>query len=485
MSKESVFIRKFFYFFRWYLVFVALAAHVAVAGAILLMLILGPGRSIQYAKVVVANARAFAKGAVARIEQENESRIQAMLGEAAPDVFRFRALPDARSTTLGYGRILKVGPGARFARPSQAARAARDGDVIEIAGGDYPGDTAVWYANDLLIRAKGGVVRLDASGTRLPQHKAIWIIAGNNIRIENIEFANAKSRDKNGAGIRAEGAWLQVVSCYFHDNESGLLTSNNPKARLYLQGCEFARNGHPSGQAHQVYVGRIDEFVIKGCYVHETNIGSAVKSRARKSYILYNRIVDEERGRSNYTIDLSVGGEAYIVGNILQQGPATENYTMIAYAPEGIRWQRNELFVVHNTMANDRGDGNFIYNHSEAKAIVANNLLIGEGRPVRGPALLGGNMVEHGRGFWGHFDDALGGLPGSGKNRYAEDVGVYDRVSYDYRLRPDSPAIDAAVPLPPEVRKACEPLWEYRHSLRVETRLIVGTPDVGACEYRP
>ncbi len=289
-------IRRFFVFFHWYLMVLALLAHVVVGAIVVAVLVVGPWRTVDMAKRAIRKARDLTKYELA---QRERARLEALLGEPSPDVFEYRQLPDARFATLGYGRVLRVGPGQAFERPSQAARVARDGDVIEIAGGDYRGDTAIWTASDLLIRGVGGVVRLDAQATRLPQHKAIWIIQGDNVRIENVEFANAKSRDRNGAGIRAEGKGLHIVSCFFHDNETGILTNNVPGGWLRIEDSEFARNGHASGQAHQIYVGAMDEFVLTGSYIHETFVGSAVKSRARRSYIAGNRIVDEGRGREH------------------------------------------------------------------------------------------------------------------------------------------------------------------------------------------
>jgi nitrous oxidase accessory protein NosD len=49
---------------------------------------------------------------------------------------------------------LKVGAGATFARPSQAFAAAKEGDVIEIAG-SYSGDVATIRPNQLTIRGVG------------------------------------------------------------------------------------------------------------------------------------------------------------------------------------------------------------------------------------------------------------------------------------------------------------------------------------------
>lgn len=485
MKKIQSLVGKFFIFFRWYLVLLALAAHIAVAGILIMVLFLGPGTSIEYAKQAVHKLKSLAQSQMTRSEELLQAKIEKLPQLPKNDSYSFRALPDARSDNLGYGRLLQVGPGAEFERPSLAAKAARNGDVIEITGGDYPGDVAVWTKNDLLIRSINGVTRLDAKGSQLAQRKAIWVISGNNVRIENIEFANARSRDKNGAGIRAQGNNLHIVSCYFHDNESGVMTDNNTSSQILIENSEFARNGYKSGYAHQIYAGSIKKFILKGSYIHGTNIGSAVKSRAQKSVITYNRIVDEGRGRSNYTIDISNGGEAYIIGNILQQSPFTGNYTLIPYAPEGIRWDINKLFILHNTIVNDRKDGNFIFNHSQVNAQVINNLLIGAGSPIKGPGTMIGNIVDHGKNLFGSFDDTLGGLNNSRENRFTKTIAVVDRRTYNYHLSAESPAIDAAVDLPPDMEQIFKPLKAYRHPLRTNTRQVHNSPDVGAHEYVP
>lgn len=52
--------------------------------------------------------------------------------------------------------LLRVGPGEAYPVPSAAAKAARDGDVVEIRAGTYSGDVAVWLASNLVIRGVGG-----------------------------------------------------------------------------------------------------------------------------------------------------------------------------------------------------------------------------------------------------------------------------------------------------------------------------------------
>ena len=115
-----------------------------------------------------------------------------------------------------YPVVIKVGSEMPYTRPSEAAKVAKDGDVIEIMSGIYMYDAAVWRQNNLTIRGVDGRAHLKADGTAA-EGKAIWVVKGNNTIVENIEFSGARVRDKNGAGIRQEGSGLTIRKCYFHD----------------------------------------------------------------------------------------------------------------------------------------------------------------------------------------------------------------------------------------------------------------------------
>lgn len=472
---------RFLEWFKRYLVAAALLAHVAALGVIVAAIVVGPGPLAAHGLAVGKAAARYVRSAVREAERSLEARTVALLGAPLQDVHRFRPLP-LPPPDRGYARILRVGPQREYRTPSAAARVARDGDLVEIEAGTYAGDSAVWAADDLAIRAVGGVVRLDAAGTQLVQHKAIWVIGGDNNWIENVEFANARSRDRNGAGLRLEGRGLHVVSCYFHDNESGIMTSNDRSLSLVVEQSEFARNGHASGQAHQIYVGAIDFFELRASYVHDTHIGSAVKSRARRNVIRYNRIVDGPAGRSNYTIDLSAGGYAEVVGNVLQQGAATGNYTILTYAPEQMPWEDNLLVASHNTFVSDRPGSNFVYNHSPVAVRLTNNLFRGDGSVLEGNGELRGNVVEREPGLLDGLRRSLGGSDG---NRYAADVGLVDPAAGAFRLRGDSPAIDAGVAPDPAVGGADVASHEYVHPLSLRERAVQGPLDAGAHEYEP
>ena len=113
---------------------------------------------------------------------------------------------------------LVVGPRERIRSITEAARIARNGDIIEILPGEYRGQPAVWTQDDLIIRGKGDRPVLVADGKSV-EDKGLWIIRGGKIRIENIEFRGVRVREGNGAGIRFEKGHLVIHRCAFIDNE--------------------------------------------------------------------------------------------------------------------------------------------------------------------------------------------------------------------------------------------------------------------------
>jgi hypothetical protein len=243
-------------------------------------------------------------------------------------------------------------------RIADAARVARSGDTVLLAPGDYIGDVASFGQDRLTVRADRCCARLDAAGTSA-EGKGIFVIRGDDVLVENLEFRGARVAGRNGAGIRQEGGGrLTIRNCRFTGNEMGLLTSNDSRARVVVERSEFDHNGvageHHAGEpiGHQIYIGRIDRFELRDSYVHDGWYGHLVKSRARRSFLYYNRITDEG-GRASYEIEFPEGGEAYVVGNIVQQSAATDNLTMIAFGAEGYRWGDNALYAVNNTLVDD------------------------------------------------------------------------------------------------------------------------------------
>ena len=467
--------------------------YLLAAGGLALILVLvmllslavaqGPDATLRVVRGGLTQGRDSAVAVWRRIELGLARRDQADLQlTAAADAFEFHNYGIEQQGGQGRGRVLRVGPGRDYATPSAAAAAASDGDIIEIAAGTYHGDTTMWKRNDLIIRAVGGVAHLDASDTALIQDKAIWLVRGSNIRVENIEFSHAVSRDRNGAGIRVEGDGLYVLACFFHDNETGILTNSLPQAHLRVEHSEFARNGHDDGQAHQIYVNQFAEFSARFNYIHDTHVGSAIKSRARVNRIAFNRIVDGALGSSNYAIDLSDGGTAYVVGNTIEHGPRSGNGNMIMFAAERAGRVDDELFVVHNTLVSDRHFATFVANRGAGTGYLYNNLLIGDADFAQGRVAAVGNVAtKHGLLRWSN--DTLGGIEGSHANRLVDEPGIVDRAQLDYRLRADSPAIDAGREIDAATAPELVPTQEYVHPCAARERVVSGLPDAGAEEF--
>lgn len=280
---------------------------------------------------------------------------------------------------------LRVGANEPLGRISDAARKARDGDIVEIMPGEYRGDVAVWNQKSLTIRGIGQRPVLHADG-KSAEGKAIWVIRHGDFSIENIEFRGARVADHNGAGIRFERGKLKVRDCTFVDNQNGILTSNDNNADLTIENSLFAQAPRQGNSLpHLLYVGRIARVAISGSRFEGGYRGHLIKSRARRSDIRYNLIYDGPTGEASYEIDLPNGGIVQIVGNVVGQSAKTQNSVLISYGAEGNVWPENELFLSHNTLISDHATGAWFLRvphdkfPSPPRVLGINNLTVGLG----------------------------------------------------------------------------------------------------------
>jgi len=357
-------------------------------------------------------------------------------------------------------RVVRVGPGRQFASPSLVTGLV-SGDVVEIDAGVYNGPATTWSTNNLTLRGVGGRAHLVAPAT-ISNGKAIWVTAGTNIAVENIEFSGAAVPDLNGAGIRADGRDLAICGSYFHDNQEGILGGGG---NVLIEYTEFARNGNcddPNGCSHNIYISDTARFTLRYSYSHHARIGHLVKSRAQENHILYNRIMDEADGTSSYTIDLPNGGLTYIVGNLLQQGPNTDNSTILIYGAEGLINPNPTLYVVNNTFVNDLGSGAFISIAGGSTATVQNNLFVGNGTTVSGAATQVSNLKIN-----------------------TAAANFVDIGAFDYRPTAATPGIDQGTA--PGLGGAFDltPIYQYVHPTNREARPTRSVIDIGAYEYNP
>lgn len=377
------------------------------------------------------------------------------------------APPDGKGVLAISGpRLIKVGFSQDVHTPSAAATIAKDGDTVEIEAGVYVADTAVWTQKNLTIRGIEGRPQLLAGGASA-EGKAIWVVRGGDITIENIEFRNASARDRNAAGIRFEKGNLRVRNCRFLRNQNGILTADGD-LNLRIESSEFGYNGSGDGYSHSLYAGQIKSLYVTGSYFHHAKAGHLLKSRAQENHILFNRLTDETGGRASYEIDLPNGGQDYIIGNLIEKSATAENPNLISFGVEGFRSPDSRLYLVNNTLLNDRSRGGnlLIAKDGYAKIAVVNNVLIGKFNDAS-------VYVQPGLSV----DSAASNVRTDYRNNITADrADVVDAAQYDLRpvigrkLTPDkigSTLIDGA---------DLTPQSEYLHPAQLEPVVYAGYP---------
>ncbi len=284
-------------------------------------------------------------------------------------------------------RTLEVGQGRAYPTPSAAGAAARDGDTISIAPGEYF-DCTVWAAPNLTIRGEGPADKVLITD-KACQGKALFVITGANTTVRNLTLTRARVPDGNGAGIRQEGPNLLVEGVRFINNQNGILTTDQPESKIVIRGSEFVRNGsceNGGGCAHGIYIGHIAFLRVEGSRFFNTKQGHHIKSRAASTEVEGNDIQDGPEGTASYEVDISNGGKVLVRGNTMEKGPNSENRTAaIMVGAEGITQRTPEILVENNSFRNDSPAGTaLLANRTATEAVVRNNRLFGQVKPLIG-----------------------------------------------------------------------------------------------------
>ena len=291
----------------------------------------------------------------------------------------------AGGIAAAHAATLEVGADKQYKMPSQAAAAARDGDHIRIAAGEYF-DCAIWRANNLVIEGASpeGTVITD----KVCQGKALFITAGNNITIRNLTLTRARVPDMNGAGIRAEGENLTIDHVRFINDQDGILSAPQPNGKFLIRDSEFIRNGTCEGGAcaHGIYIGPSALLRVERTRFFETKQGHHIKSRAQETEVIDCDIADGPNGTASYEIEVPNGGGVMVRGNHIQKGPKAENHTgAVVIGAEGVTQRTPQILVENNTFEVDGDYSSFlVVNLTATPAELKGNKLRGNAKALRG-----------------------------------------------------------------------------------------------------
>lgn len=283
-----------------------------------------------------------------------------------------------------HARTLEVGVGREFATPSAASKAARDGDRVMIQPGEYF-DCTIWAARGLVVEGVGDANKVVITD-KACGGKALFITTGADITIRNLTLTRARVPDGNGAGIRGEGPSLTVDHVRFINNQNGILAGGDGGS-LVVTNSEFDRNGVcEAACSHGIYVGHLDSLRVEHSKFTDTRQGHHIKSRAARTEVVGNSIMDGPQGTASYLIETPNGGSLIVRDNTMEKGPQAENHgAAIMIGAEGVTQPTREITIENNTFRND-GDFNtvFVVNRTATEAMLRGNKLSGAVKPLQG-----------------------------------------------------------------------------------------------------
>lgn len=375
-----------------------------------------------------------------------------------------------------------VGAGKTYATVSaaHASGSVANGDTLLVDPATYT-DT-VTFTKRLVVKSSAAPTRfvVNVTGLSLPESKGAYLFkasaSGSIIRDAEIYGARLPYPtflDPNGASVRVDNPYpdkLKFYNCYFHDSDDGFLGGANDT--LWFYDSEFAFNGFGTGQTHNVYVnGGGGVFWAEGCFSHESNSGHCFKSRAAETHLEYCRVQSGPTGTTDYEIDVPDCGRTYIIGCVIEQGPLSVNGFIVKYGAESESQGNKDLYLINNTLVNNRSGGTFIDARSGTTVKDHNNIFY----DVAGTATIHGN---------GTYTTA---------NQYIETGGANNAKFvapnlYDFRFTgatPTPPLNSGTSPGTSSTGYSLTPTKHYVYNLGTTTRPTVSTIDIGAFEYQP
>jgi hypothetical protein len=297
----------------------------------------------RLAQTVAAGMGHDTPAAMTKPASRSPRRVLAVLTALALPVAALDAQPVPNAFTVAES-------GQKFATLQEAVNAVGNTRAtIRIAPGTYR-QCAVQERGVIVYEApEPGSVTFAG---RSCEGKAALVLRGTGAEVRGITFTNLAVADGNGAGIRLEKGALNVAYARFQNSQQGILTADDPSARIYITRSTFSGLGtceNSAGCAHSLYVGNYGSLTVRETRFEKGTGGHYLKARAGQVTIENNSFDDAAGRASNYMIDLPAGSRGRIADNWFVQGRDKENYSaFIALGAEDLLHSSDGLEVLNN-----------------------------------------------------------------------------------------------------------------------------------------
>ncbi len=219
--------------------------------------------------------------------------------------------------------IIEVGEERTITSPAMAVRDAAPGDTILIDAGEYYECLRV-YVDGLTIEGRGtGAILTDTTC----DGKAIVVAAAKTLTLRNLILQRARVGDGNGAGIRAEGKSLVIDKLRFLNDQSGLISTDDPDADILITDSQFTDTGRCDVPrcASAVSVGNIKRLRIARSLFTGTQGAHQIASAARRTELDHTVIEDGAKGSASFQVMILPGGGLEMTDCVVQKGPRATN----------------------------------------------------------------------------------------------------------------------------------------------------------------
>lgn len=330
---------------------------------------LPPTVANDFQLAIFAEAQEFAGGAIAVNEGVVTVDVVAWGAETPEPVVIIPAAGQDIPGPFEGGAVLWVGAGQQYTDLQDAVDASGANDTIYIAAGTYDfGEVKIDH--DVNIIGVGDVILTAADKV---YKGALVTVSGVSLYVENLTFEGLHSWDRNGAGIRHQGADLVVVNSNFNGNENGILATGVGGGDVTIIGSSFVENGYGDGYSHGIYIKVAHVLRVEDSEFVGTKIGHHIKSMAAAT-VVRNSILDQADGQGSYSIDVTKGGDLLVEGNTIIQSADASNGTIISYyVTRG--GEPGQVILSQNSITNLKDGGILLKNGTDAIAQIEGNTI--------------------------------------------------------------------------------------------------------------